>query len=57
LNIIANGGRVSNLVPGSAGPKARRALERAVFRRAWRAENLLEAAVPEFELEDPLNAM
>jgi len=57
LNRIANRGRVSNPVPVSAGPKAERAPEGAVSRRTWRAENLLEAVVPEFELEDPLNAM
>jgi len=52
LNIIANGGRVSNPVPGSTGLKAERAPKREVSRRAWRAENLLEVAVAELELED-----
>jgi len=57
LNIIANGGRVSNSVPGNAGPKAGIALVAAELRWTWSAEALLVADMPEIVLELPLNAM
>jgi len=57
LNEIANGGRVSNPVPGNAGPKAGIVPKETVARCAWRAEGWLVAAVPEFVLELSLNAM
>jgi len=54
---IVRGGRVSNPVPRSAGPKAGVSPEIADARRTWSAEVLPEAAVPEFELEEPEDAM
>jgi len=57
LNRIANGGRVSNPVPGNAGPKAGIALVAAELRRTWSAETVPVADMPEIELDLPLNAM
>jgi len=54
---IARGGRVSNPVPGSAGPKAEVASRIAEAHRTWSAEAWLVAFMPEFELESPLSAM
>jgi len=54
---IARGERVSNPVPGSAGPKAGVLLEIAHARRTWSAKVLPNAAVPEFDLEVLEDAM
>jgi len=54
---IAMGGRVSNPVLGSARPMAGVSPEIADARRTWSAEVLSEVAVPEFELEEPEDAM
>jgi len=54
---IARGGRVSNPVPGSAGLKAGVSPEITDARRTWSAEVLPEVAVPDFEFEEPEDAM
>jgi len=54
---IARGGRVSNPVPGSAGPKVGVSPEIAEARRTWSTKVLPDAAVLEFELEEPEDAM
>jgi len=54
---IARGGRVSNLVPGRAGPKAGVSPKIADARRTWSAKVFSDATVPEFELEEPEDAM
>jgi len=57
LNRIANGGSVSNSVPGNAAPKAEIALVAAELRWTWSAEALLVADMPKIVLELSLNAM
>ena len=54
---IARGGRVSNPVPGRAGPKARLAPEIAELRRVWSAEDLLDAAIPVVKIELLMDTM
>jgi len=57
FNEIARGGRVSNPVPGRAGPKAGLAPEIAELRRAWSAEDLPDAAIPVGKIELSKDAM
>jgi len=54
---IARGRRVSNPVPGSTGPTVKVASGIVEARRTWSAKVLSDAAVSEFELEVPEDAM
>jgi len=54
---IAKGGRVSNPVPGRAGPKAGLASEISEARQTGNVEDLSDAAVPELEPDLPEEAM
>ena len=53
----AKGGRVSNPVPGRAGPKAGLAPKIAELYWVWSAEDLPDAAMPVLKLELPTNGM
>jgi len=57
LNRIANGGRVSNPVPGNGGLKAGIALVTAELRRTWSAEIVPVANMLKIELDLSLDAM
>ena len=57
MNRIDNGGRVSNPVPRSAGPKAEVVSRIAEARRTWSAEAWLVAFMLKFKLESPLSAI
>jgi len=54
---IARGGRVSNPVPGRAGPKTGLAPKIAELCRTWSAEDLRDATKPVLKLEVPMNSM
>jgi len=51
------GGKVSNPVPGRAGPKTGLVPKIVELRRAWTAEDLPDATIPVLKLEVPTDAM